>query len=95
MGRDRRALRNHHRNGQPVAHLSLVASPPVGRAAKTSGMPNRVLLAACPGFMSHQRLARISAEVSTLLTSLTFPATSLRWSMASWLARLPVSATTP
>jgi len=30
-----------------------------------------------PGFWSLQRLARTSAEVSTLLTSLTLPATSL------------------
>ena len=34
------------------------------------------------GFASCQRLARTNAEVSTLLTSLTLPATSLTWAMA-------------
>ena len=47
------------------------------------------------GFRSRQRLARTSAELSTLLTSLTFPVTSLTWSIAFWLVRVPVSATTP
>jgi hypothetical protein len=47
------------------------------------------------GFWSRQRLARTSAEVSTLLTCLTFPATFLTWSIAFWLVRVPVSATTP
>src|SRR6202050_650195 len=47
------------------------------------------------GFVSPQRLARTSAELSTLLTPGTFPATSLTWSMAPWLATLPVSTTTP
>ena len=45
--------------------------------------------------VSPQRLASLSADASTLLTSLAFPATSLTWSMAFWLARVPVSATTP
>jgi hypothetical protein len=34
------------------------------------------------GFASCQRLARTNADVSTLLTSLTLPATSLTWAMA-------------
>lgn len=73
--------------------IKLIATRDFGepaRGALVSGCTDRQ-----QGFRTRQRLARISAEVSTLLTSLTFPATSLTWSIAFWLVRVPVSATTP
>ncbi|MDB6101648.1 MAG: hypothetical protein JWO52_1647 [Gammaproteobacteria bacterium] len=74
-------------NGCPFAF----ECEPRGRRQKP-GMPSHVALAARLGFMSRQRLARISAEVSTLLTSLTFPATSLTWSTAPVLMATPEEA---
>ena len=42
-----------------------------------------------------QVMAIFSLETSTLVTSLTVPAMIARWSMASWVASVPLSITTP